>query len=62
MNERVEPAPTRQPVMYVPHGGGPWPFVDMRGFMAERDIEALRAHRTLRSTPQSGTSSSANTR
>jgi hypothetical protein len=45
MNERMEPAPTRQPVMYVPHGGGPWPFVDMRGFMAERDIEALRAHR-----------------
>jgi aromatic ring-opening dioxygenase catalytic subunit (LigB family) len=35
--------PTRQPVMYVPHGGGPWPFVDMGGFMPERDIESLRA-------------------
>ena len=30
--------------MYVPHGGGPWPFVDMGGFMPERDIEALRAY------------------
>lgn len=44
MNERTESAPTRQPVMYVPHGGGPWPFVDMHGFMPERDIEALRAY------------------
>ena len=25
----------RQPVMYVPHGGGPWPFVDMGGFMPD---------------------------
>ena len=22
-------APTRQPVTFVPHGGGPWPFVDV---------------------------------
>ena len=35
---------TRQPVIYVPHGGGPWPFVDMGGFMPARDIEALRAY------------------
>ena len=44
MSERIESTPTRQPVMYVPHGGGPWPFVDMGGFMPERDIQALRAY------------------
>jgi len=36
--------------MYVPHGGGPWPFVDMGGFMPERDIRALRAY--LRALPE----------
>jgi aromatic ring-opening dioxygenase catalytic subunit (LigB family) len=44
MSERIEPARTRQPVIYVPHGGGPWPFVDMGGFMPARDIAALRAY------------------
>jgi aromatic ring-opening dioxygenase catalytic subunit (LigB family) len=33
---------TRQPVLYVPHGGGPWPFVDVSRFMSARDVEALR--------------------
>jgi hypothetical protein len=23
----------RQPVIHVPHGGGPWPFVDLGGFV-----------------------------
>jgi aromatic ring-opening dioxygenase catalytic subunit (LigB family) len=44
----VEPAntqsPARQPVMFVPHGGGPWPFVDLGGFFPARDLEALRAY------------------
>jgi aromatic ring-opening dioxygenase catalytic subunit (LigB family) len=30
-------------VIYVPHGGGPWPFVDMGGFMPARDLEIMRA-------------------
>lgn len=44
MNQPDESARRRQPVMYVPHGGGPWPFVDMGGFMPEPDIQALRAY------------------
>ena len=34
----------RQPVIHVPHGGGPWPFVDLGGFVPSRDIEGLRAY------------------
>ena len=34
----------RQLVIDVPHGGGPWPFVDLGGFVPSRDIEALRAY------------------
>ena len=34
----------RQPVIDVRHGGGPWPFVDLGGFVPSRDIEALRAY------------------
>lgn len=34
----------RMPVAYVPHGGGPWPFVDMGGMASPREIEALRAY------------------
>jgi aromatic ring-opening dioxygenase catalytic subunit (LigB family) len=33
---------TRQPVIYVPHGGGPWPFVELRGFISPRDVDVLR--------------------
>jgi len=35
---------TRQPVIYVPHGGGPWPFVALPGFIPERDVEVMRAY------------------
>lgn len=38
---------TRQPVIYLPHGGGPWPFVDM-GFPAA-ELDALA--RYLRGVP-----------
>jgi len=34
----------RQPTIFVPHGGGPWPFVDLGGFIPERDIESLRSY------------------
>jgi aromatic ring-opening dioxygenase catalytic subunit (LigB family) len=38
----------RMPVAFVPHGGGPWPFVDV-GFGAQREIDALAAY--LRGLP-----------
>ncbi|HTQ04643.1 MAG TPA: class III extradiol ring-cleavage dioxygenase [Polyangiaceae bacterium] len=33
----------RQPAIFVPHGGGPWPFVDLGGFVAPADVAKLRA-------------------
>ncbi len=36
----------RQPVLFVPHGGGPWPFVDLGDFIPRRDVEAMRAYFT----------------
>jgi len=43
----------RMPVVYVPHGGGPWPFVDLGFDKAEMDELAayLRHVRTLPKTP-----------
>jgi aromatic ring-opening dioxygenase catalytic subunit (LigB family) len=35
--------PARMPVLYVPHGGGPWPFVDL-GFSSRSETEALSAY------------------
>lgn len=44
----------RLPVLYIPHGGGPWPFVEL-GFGDRREVdELMRYLRTLRgltSTP-----------
>jgi aromatic ring-opening dioxygenase catalytic subunit (LigB family) len=34
----------RQPAIFVPHGGGPWPFVDLGGFIPKRDIDHMRAY------------------
>jgi aromatic ring-opening dioxygenase catalytic subunit (LigB family) len=34
----------RQPTLFVPHGGGPWPFVDLGGFISPRDVQTLRAY------------------
>jgi len=37
----------RMPVVYIPHGGGPWPFVEMG--LSKRDIETLATYlRNLR--------------
>ena len=36
-------AANRLPVVYLPHGGGPWPFVDL-GFGSQRENDALRAY------------------
>ncbi len=35
-------ATSRMPVIYVPHGGGPWPFVELGGFVAQEEIADLR--------------------
>lgn len=41
---------SRMPVVFVPHGGGPWPFVEM-GFPRE-DIDRLAGYlRSVRSVP-----------
>ncbi len=40
----------RMPVVYLPHGGGPWPFVEMG--LPERDVAALAGYlRELRHLP-----------
>jgi aromatic ring-opening dioxygenase catalytic subunit (LigB family) len=42
--------PTRLPTVYIPHGGGPWPFVPL-GFGAPGELDALAAYlRGLRAT------------
>jgi aromatic ring-opening dioxygenase catalytic subunit (LigB family) len=45
----ARPAPSRRlPVVYLPHGGGPWPFVDLP-FAARAEQDALREY--LRAVP-----------
>ena len=34
---------SRLPVVFLPHGGGPWPFVEL-GFGSKRENDALRAY------------------
>ena len=43
----------RLPVAFIPHGGGPWPFVDLGLPKAEVDglAQYLRSVRTLPKTP-----------
>lgn len=31
----------KMPVIFLPHGGGPWPFVDLGGFVDPREKQAL---------------------
>ncbi len=41
----------RMPAIYLPHGGGPWPFVDV-GFGAKSELDALAAYiRSIRQLP-----------
>lgn len=43
----------RMPAVYLPHGGGPWPFVDV-GFGDKDELEQLAAYlRELRHLPKS---------
>jgi aromatic ring-opening dioxygenase catalytic subunit (LigB family) len=42
---------TRMPVVYLPHGGGPWPFVDV-GFGDRGELDGLAAYlRSLQALP-----------
>ena len=34
----------RMPAIYLPHGGGPWPFVDLGGFLAPSESQALAGY------------------
>lgn len=44
MNQDSASGPgSRQPVAFVPHGGGPWPFVDL-GFGDRAELEGLAAY------------------
>lgn len=44
-------APARQPAIYVPHGGGPWPWMDSGRFFGRADMyDSLAAW--LRSLPE----------
>lgn len=49
-NNAATGAEARQPVLFVPHGGGPWPFVQMPGFVSPRDVETMGAY--LRELPR----------
>jgi len=40
----------RMPVIFLPHGGGPWPFVDLGGFTSPAERQALSDY--LRNLPQ----------
>lgn len=40
---RVRPPQGRMPVAFLPHGGGPWPFVDL-GFGSRAEDQALRGY------------------
>ncbi len=38
------------PAVYMPHGGGPWPFVDLGGLFDPREVESLAEY--LRGLPE----------
>ncbi len=40
MTSRTQPSP-RMPTIYLPHGGGPWPFMDMRPLVEPQESQAL---------------------
>lgn len=50
----MNPASTnRMPVAFLPHGGGPWPFVEL-GFGDKSELDELAAYlRSLKSLPKS---------
>src|SRR5579864_6640039 len=45
----------RMPVVFIPHGGGPWPFVEV-GFGSKQELDSLAAYlRSLRLLPETTT-------
>lgn len=45
----------RMPVVFIPHGGGPWPFVEV-GIGSKEELDSLAAYlRSLRSLPETTT-------
>jgi aromatic ring-opening dioxygenase catalytic subunit (LigB family) len=48
----VSPARARMPVVYLPHGGGPWPFIE-RGFGEPAELDQLASYlRSLQTLPK----------
>jgi aromatic ring-opening dioxygenase catalytic subunit (LigB family) len=47
--EAVNPARTVMPTIYLPHGGGPWPFVDLGSLFTREEGDALAGY--LREIP-----------
>ncbi len=47
----VRPAGGRQPVVFLPHGGGPWPFVDLRIGSKAEQAELARYLRSIAAVP-----------
>src|SRR5688572_10475540 len=48
----VSTSPNRMPVVFLPHGGGPWPFVEM-GFGKKEELTALADYlRSVKSLPK----------
>lgn len=46
----MTPSPTRMPVAFIPHGGGPWPFVEL-GWPKEEIAGLADYLRTVRALP-----------
>ncbi len=48
----MSPSQERLPVVFIPHGGGPWPFVQL-GFGSEDELAALATYlRSIRALPR----------
>jgi len=43
-NMNTNTSPKRMPVVFVPHGGGPWPFVDLGNFLDGREFDVLAGY------------------
>jgi aromatic ring-opening dioxygenase catalytic subunit (LigB family) len=51
-NKESSGTPSRMPVVFLPHGGGPWPFVDV-GFGSKAESDALATYlRGVRDVPK----------
>lgn len=52
---RAPLGPARMPVVFVPHGGGPWPFVEI-GFGDRAELDGLASYlRSMRALPKQET-------